>query len=92
LHSVLLKHKTILQLDMNSSFKPFVMEIKEPGIEKSQALVIGDTVRRDPGGASAAGIDCVLVEGAAQPDAIASFPNLLEFSKICLQESSTLNN
>ena len=41
---------------------------------------INATIRRDLGGPINAGIDCVLVGGAKDIKALASFENLLEFS------------
>ena len=61
--------------------KPFWLVLGQLGISASQALVIGDSARRDLGGARAAGIDCVLVGGAQHPDAVGHFENLLEFCK-----------
>jgi HAD superfamily hydrolase (TIGR01549 family) len=58
--------------------KPFELVLDQLGLCGRQAMVIGDSPRRDLGGAKNAGIDCVLVGGAAHPDALASFGNLLE--------------
>ncbi len=55
----------------------FALETLE--ISPDDALVIGDSVRRDLGGASAAGIECVLVGGATHPSALGSFESLLEW-------------
>lgn len=41
--------------------------------------MVGDSVRRDLGGAKAAGIDCVLVGGAEHPDARGCYENLIDF-------------
>lgn len=41
------------------------------------SIVIGDSARRDLGGAIAAGMDCILVGGAIQPSAFATVANLL---------------
>jgi len=60
--------------------KPFEQLVKQLGIEKNHALMIGDSIRRDLGGATAAGIDCVLVGGATHADAAGCYKNLLEFS------------
>lgn len=57
---------------------PFEMVSRQLGIAKSEAIVVGDSVRRDLGGARSAGIACVLVGGAEHPDALKSFSNLLE--------------
>lgn len=62
--------------------KSFEMVVKKLGLPKQKCLVIGDSVRRDLGGAYAAGLDCVLVGGAKDSRAIGSFSNLLEFQKI----------
>lgn len=63
--------------------KPFQLVVEELGIPKKQCLVIGDSVRRDLGGAKLAGIDCILVGGASDSTALASYSTLLEFcSKI----------
>lgn len=62
--------------------KPFELVIEQLAIKKQQGLVIGDSVRRDLGGAKAAGIDCVLVGGAEHPHAVACYPNLLALSHV----------
>ncbi len=58
--------------------KPFELVLNTLGISKVDAAVIGDSPRRDLGGAASAGIDCILVGGAKHPQAIASVANLLE--------------
>ncbi len=60
--------------------KPFELVIAQLGIRKEQGLVIGDSVRRDLGGAKAAGLDCILVGGAAHPHAVGCYENLLALS------------
>lgn len=60
--------------------KPFQLVLDKIGISITEAVVIGDSPRRDLGGALHAGIDCILVGGAEHPDALYSFNNLLEFS------------
>jgi len=60
--------------------EPFRLVLGELGIKNNQGLVVGDSIRRDLGGAKAAGIDCVLVGGAEHPDALACYENLLGFS------------
>lgn len=57
--------------------KPFEFVLKQLGIPKSDAIVVGDSVRRDLGGALQAKIDCILVGGAEHPQAQKSFDNLL---------------
>ena len=61
--------------------KPFEHVVKQLNFQKEECLVIGDSERRDLGGAMAAGIDCVLVGGASSPKAVGCYPTLLEFSK-----------
>jgi FMN phosphatase YigB (HAD superfamily) len=60
--------------------EPFEMVIQQLGIEKNQALVIGDCPRRDLGGAVAAGMDCVLVGGATHDKARYACSSLLQLS------------
>ena len=58
--------------------KPFELVLSQLRIDRSEAIVVGDSPRRDLGGAKSAGIDCILVGGAAHPDALKSVNNLLE--------------
>jgi len=58
--------------------KPFELVLSQLGISGSEAIVVGDSPRRDLGGAKSAGIDCILVGGAKHPDALKSFDNLLQ--------------
>jgi len=58
---------------------PFELVVNNLNIPKEECLVIGDSVRRDLGGAIAAGIDCILVGGAHDQRAADSYPSLLEF-------------
>ena len=60
--------------------KPFELVVEQLGIKKEQALVVGDSIRRDLGGAKAAGIDCVLVGGSKHYHAVGCYDNLLELS------------
>ncbi len=60
--------------------KPFELVLDQLNIEKHKALVIGDSVRRDLGGASLAGIDCVLVGGAKDLGAVKCYENLIAFA------------
>ncbi|MCU7928902.1 MAG: HAD family hydrolase [Candidatus Thiodiazotropha sp. (ex Dulcina madagascariensis)] len=57
--------------------KPFRLILKQLDIDPSTALVIGDSARRDLGGARAAGIDCILVGDERDPNAVGTFPNLI---------------
>ncbi len=61
--------------------KPFELVVEKLGLPKEQCLVIGDSVRRDLGGAELAGIDCVLVGGARDTAALGAYSDLLEFCK-----------
>lgn len=61
--------------------KPFELVVNELNIPKEKCLIIGDSVRRDLGGAVAAGIDCILVGGADAPKAMKCYPSLLDFCK-----------
>ena len=58
--------------------KPFELVLSQLGISRTEAVVIGDSPRRDLGGAKSAGIDCILVGGAKHPDALKSIDNLLQ--------------
>ncbi len=62
--------------------KPFELVIKKLRIKKEQALVVGDSIRRDLGGAKAAGVDCVLVGGAEHRHAVACYEDLIAFSQV----------
>ena len=55
--------------------KPFELVLNTLEISKADAVVIGDSPRRDLGGATNAGIDCILVGGAKHPEAIACVAN-----------------
>ena len=61
--------------------KPFELVVNEIYIPKEKYLVIGDSIRRDLGGAHAAEIDSVLVGGAESDIAIGSYPTLLDFQQ-----------
>lgn len=59
--------------------KPFELVVNKLGITKDQCLVVGDSIRRDLGGANLAGIDCILVGGGKDKSALGSYSSLLEF-------------
>lgn len=61
--------------------KPFELVLDKLNILNTQAVVIGDSPRRDLGGAKNAGIDCILVGGAKHQDVIRTYSSLLEFSE-----------
>ena len=58
--------------------RPFERVLGELGISNKEAVVIGDSPRRDLGGAKNAGIDCILVGGARHVDALGCFDSLVE--------------
>jgi FMN phosphatase YigB (HAD superfamily) len=62
--------------------KPFQLVLNQLGISHSEGLVVGDSQRRDLGGAMAANIDCVLVGGVENPQAVVCYKNLLEFCNV----------
>ncbi|WP_299416275.1 HAD family hydrolase [Acaryochloris sp. IP29b_bin.148] len=57
---------------------PFLKVLKEMQVEPQDAVMIGDSVRRDLGGASAVGMSCILVGGAQHPSALGAVDSLLE--------------
>ena len=59
------------------SARPFLKVLATIGSSKERTLMIGDSIRRDIGGAAAAGIQSVLVGGACDPSALSCAPNLL---------------
>jgi FMN phosphatase YigB (HAD superfamily) len=58
--------------------RPFLQVLEEMQVNPQDAVVIGDSVRRDLGGAIAAGISCLLVGGASHPSALGSAVSLLD--------------
>jgi FMN phosphatase YigB (HAD superfamily) len=58
--------------------RPFLKVLEEMQVNPKDALVIGDSVRRDLGGARAAGISCILVGGASHPSALKSVASLID--------------
>lgn len=61
--------------------EPFELVLAQLGISHTEAIVVGDSRRRDLGGAKSAGIDCILVGGAEHPDALKSCSNMLELCR-----------
>jgi HAD superfamily hydrolase (TIGR01549 family) len=61
--------------------KPFELVVNELGVAKENCLVIGDSIRRDLGGALSAEIDCILVGGACDERALTCYPSLLTFAQ-----------
>lgn len=60
--------------------RPYERVLQQLGVSAAEALVVGDSVRRDLGGASNAGIDCILVGGACHADALMCLDSLLELA------------
>ena len=61
--------------------RPFEMVVEELALPKEKCLVIGDSVRRDLGGALLASIDCVLVGGGKSDSAVGEFSTLIDFQE-----------
>lgn len=59
------------------SARPFIQALERMQADVQDALVIGDSVRRDLGGAVAAKLPCLLVGGATHPSAYGALPNIL---------------
>jgi len=68
--------------------KPFKNIVEQLNIPKDECLIVGDSIRRDLGGAINVGIDCVLVDGKKDANALASFDNLLEFTQEIIANKS----
>jgi len=66
------------------SRKLFMNALEQLGVEPEDVLVVGDSPRRDLGGALAAGLECVLVGGKTHPDAHGTASDFLEFSNSIL--------
>jgi hypothetical protein len=56
---------------------PFARVLEELGTDPMRTVVIGDSARRDLGGASAAGLPCILVGGEKHRDALFCTDSLL---------------
>ena len=59
--------------------EPFRRVVEQLNLPINQCVVIGDSVRRDLGGATAAGIECILVGVGKSEQAIAHYPTLIDF-------------
>ena len=57
---------------------PFLKVLRQMQVNPQDAVVIGDSVRRDLGGATAAGMSCILVGGARHPSALGSVASLID--------------
>ena len=62
--------------------KPFRLVLEQLNILNTQAIVIGDSPRRDLGRAKNAGIDCILVGDAEHQDALGAFNCLLDLPEV----------
>jgi FMN phosphatase YigB (HAD superfamily) len=62
--------------------QPFRSVLDRMQVNPQDAVVIGDSVSRDLGGALAAGIDCILVGSATDPSAIGCVTSLLELADL----------
>jgi FMN phosphatase YigB (HAD superfamily) len=58
--------------------QPFWQVLAVMQVDRQDAIVMGDSVRRDLGGAIAAGINCILVGGAQHPSAFGVVNSLLD--------------
>ena len=58
--------------------RPFLKVLEEMQVNSQDAVVIGDSIRRDLGGATAAGISCILVGSAKHPSALGAVDNLIQ--------------
>lgn len=59
----------------------FHQVLQSMSLQPQDALFIGDSIRRDLGGAQAAGMDCVLVGGAESEQALAVYPDLVSLCR-----------
>lgn len=59
----------------------FRQVLRTMNLQEQDALFIGDSVRRDLGGARKAGLDCVLVGGSKSDKAVDAYPDLLALCK-----------
>jgi FMN phosphatase YigB (HAD superfamily) len=66
---------------------PFLRVLEKMQIDPQDAVMVGDSVRRDLGGASAAGIDCILVGGAKHSSALETVDSLVELVKSIASDS-----
>jgi FMN phosphatase YigB (HAD superfamily) len=66
---------------------PFLRVLEEMQVDPQDAVMVGDSVRRDLGGALAAGIDCILVGGAKHSSALGAVDSLVELVKSIASDS-----
>jgi FMN phosphatase YigB (HAD superfamily) len=70
--------------------KPFELVMSQLGVTAAEAVVVGDSPRRDLGGAKNAGIDCILVGGAQHPEALKCFKSLLAVCSAISEQSKNM--
>lgn len=61
--------------------RPFLNALSSMGLSPQDAVVVGDSVRRDMGGAAQARVKCILVGGATHPDSHGEATDLIELSQ-----------
>lgn len=66
---------------------PFLKVLEQMQVDPQDAVMVGDSVRRDLGGAAAAGIGCILVGGAKHPSALGVVDNLIDLVKLIVTDS-----
>jgi FMN phosphatase YigB (HAD superfamily) len=67
--------------------RPFLTVLEQMQVGLQEVVFIGDSVRRDLGGAIAAGIACILVGGVTHPSAFGCVSNLVELTRYTNQDS-----
>lgn len=67
--------------------RPFLKVLEEMQVNSQDAVVIGDSIRRDLGGATAAGISCILVGGAKHSSALGAVDNLIQLVESVVPDS-----
>ena len=63
--------------------RQFLKALRLMNLGSGDALVVGDSVRRDLGGAAAASLPCLLVGGASHPDSYGTASDIIELSERC---------
>ena len=66
---------------------PFLKVLAEMQVDRQDAVMVGDSVRRDLGGATAAGIDCILVGGAKHSSALGAVDDLIQLVELVAPDS-----
>lgn len=77
---------------LSAAFNQLIKQVLTAmNLKPEEAIVIGDSARRDLGGAMASGLECLLVGGACSKNALASYPDLLMLSShLCSGEETKL--